>query len=272
VSAIVSETPLFFPDGSGPLFGVFHSPAEPTREPFVFCHPFAEEKLWTHRVFVSFARALAQRGHPVLRFDYRGNGDSLGTFAESSVETALADIATAIDEARRRTGADRVALLGLRWGATLAAAIAEQRTDISRLALWAPILDGGRYLQDLLRINLTTQMAVYKEIRQDRAAIAAALRGGGLVNIDGYDFGLAMYEGLGGLSLTSARGFAGPSLVVQIERTAEAQPAKELRMLADSYGNGELAIVQEEPFWKEIKRFYGGAPNLFDRTLAWTSR
>ena len=50
----------------------------PCAAAFVFCHPLTEEKLWTHRVFVTFARELAAAGHTVLRFDYRGNGDSDG--------------------------------------------------------------------------------------------------------------------------------------------------------------------------------------------------
>ena len=34
-------------------------------------------------MFVSFARRLAGDGHPVLRFDYMGNGDSDGEFSDS---------------------------------------------------------------------------------------------------------------------------------------------------------------------------------------------
>src|SRR5262245_18163177 len=80
-----TETPFYFGRESSPLFGVFHAPARTTCLPaFVFCHPFAEEKLWTHRVFVSFARRLAAEGYPVLRFDYMGNGDSAGDFRDSS--------------------------------------------------------------------------------------------------------------------------------------------------------------------------------------------
>jgi len=60
-------------------------------------HPFAEEKLWSHRVFVSFARALAERGYPVLRFDYMGAGDSSGTTPETSLQTHLDDLRAAVE-------------------------------------------------------------------------------------------------------------------------------------------------------------------------------
>ena len=101
----MTETPFFFPNGSTSLFGVFHEPPGPSsKSAFVFCHPWGEEKLWAHRGFVSFARTLAADGHPVLRFDYMGNGDSDGEFADSTLQTALADVRAAIAEVRRRSG------------------------------------------------------------------------------------------------------------------------------------------------------------------------
>jgi len=33
-----------------------------------------------------------------------------------------------------------------------------------------------------------------------------------------------------------------------------------------------LVQAQEEPFWKEIERFYDTAPNLFTATLDWMDR
>jgi exosortase A-associated hydrolase 2 len=271
------EEPFFFPDQTGRLFGVHHDgPAGregAPRLPFVFCHPFGEEKLWTHRVFVTFARALAQRGHPVLRFDYRGNGDSSGDFPASSIATALDDLATAIETIKSRTGATSVGLVGLRLGASLAATAAETHGDVSCLVLWAPIVDGARYAQDLLRINITTQMAVYREVRQDRAALVEAMKQGQTANVDGYEVGFAMYDELSRLSLKGGPAtFAHPALVVQLDRAPNAPPQAELTALAGRYAAGALVQVQEEPFWKEIERFYDTAPNLFAATLEWMDR
>ena len=265
------EEPFFFSNGTSELFGVMHesSPAE-ARLPFVFCHPFGEEKLWTHRAFVTFARELARRGHPVLRFDYMGNGDSSGDFSESSIETALSDIGCAIDVLKRRVAAREVGLLGLRFGATLAAQIADSRTDVQRLALWSPIANGDRYMQDLLRINLTTQMAVYKEIRQERTGLVEDLRAGRTANVDGYEMSLPMFEQASAINLTAApRAFTGRCLIVQTDRSPVAQPSAESKLLLSRYSNASLELAQEEPFWKEIERFYDTAPNLFSKTLEW---
>jgi exosortase A-associated hydrolase 2 len=265
-----TETPFYFMNGARALFGVLHErSSSASLTPFVFCHPFGEEKLWTHRVFVSFARRLAAEGHPVLRFDYMGNGDSSGTFSESSLATVRGDVRCAIDEVRRRTGADRVNLLGLRFGATVASLVADEAPDIEHLILWAPIVDGGRYMQELLRMNLTTQMAVHKEIRQDREALVTAMRQGQTVNIDGYDISLPMYDEVSAVKLAAEpKRHAGRCLIVQIDRQP-GRPAPELTQLAAGYQLGSVTFAQEEPFWKEIQRFYDSAPGLFTITLDW---
>lgn len=266
----MQEVPFFFPSGEHSLFGVLHQPATASNQSaFVFCHPFGEEKLWAHRVYVSFARALAAAGHPVLRFDYMGNGDSGGTFSQSSLRTAVADVHAATDEIRRRTGSRPVSLLGLRLGGTVASLVAEELTGLDRLILWAPIVDGGRYMQELLRINLTTQLAVYKEVRRDREALVAGLRAGETVNVDGYEMALPMYEEVSAVKLAAdTKRCQAPCLVVQIERQP-GRPAADLGQLARSYQTGRLVFAQEEPFWKEIARFYDQAAALFAETRGW---
>jgi uncharacterized protein len=266
----MTETPFFFTVDDLSLFGVFHAPSgDPVRLPYVFCHPFGEEKLWTHRAWVSFARELSRRGHPVLRFDLRGNGDSEGDFADATIATARRDTAATIDVARRRTGADRVGLLGLRLGAAVATLVADERTDVAELILWSPIVNGNRFAQDLLRVNLATQMTLFREVQQDRAALVAQMRAGQPVNVDGYPMSLDAYEQLCAVDLAAAaRTYAHRCLVVQVERAA-GRPLPELVQLTAGFQAGTHLQVQEEPFWKEIDRFYEEAPNLTAATLAW---
>jgi exosortase A-associated hydrolase 2 len=270
---MTTETPFFFEGDAGALFGLLHEPSAgaPARtEAFVFCHPFAEEKLWTHRTYVTMARALAGRGYPVLRFDCRGNGDSDGAFPDFSLSGALDDVARAVDTVRARTGATAVSLLGLRLGGTVAALSAERLAGIARLVLWAPVVDGSRYMQEQLRVNLATQLAVYKEIRQDRNALVADLQAGATVNIDGYQIAWPLFQQLSEIKLTaSPRPFAGPCLIIQVDRVDGAKPTAEMEQLRGAYAHGSLALVREEPFWKEIEAFYERAPRLFDSTLAW---
>lgn len=267
---MIDEVPLFFRNGAYSLFGVLHKPAASASLPsFVFCHPFGEEKLWTHRVFVAYARRLAAAGHTVLRFDYMGNGDSEGTFSDSSLETARADVRAAIDHVRRASGERAVSLLGLRLGATIASLVAEEADDIRHLVLWAPIVDGERYMQELLRINITTQMATFKEIRQERPALVEIMQRGSTVNVDGYEMSLPLYSEVAAVKLAATpHRYSGPCLIAQIDR--QERPSPELQQLAASYNNATLTFAQEEPFWKEIARSYQQhAPNLFAVTSDW---
>lgn len=265
------ETPMFFDNGPYRLFGIVHEPVgTPSGEAWVFCHPFAEEKLWTHRVYVSFARLLAARGAWVFRFDLMGNGDSEGRFSDASLETMLSDIDCAIRQLEQRSGIKQeIGLLGLRFGATLAALAAERSQKIGKLVMWEPIVDGGKYMQELLRINLTTQSAVYKEIRHNREALVHIMKEGATVNIDGYDLAYPCYEQVSAINLKEGRKrFEGHCLIIQIGK--DGQPIHQvLKTLEQTYPSAALHSAIEEPFWKEIKRWYRSAPNLFNVTLTW---
>jgi exosortase A-associated hydrolase 2 len=268
------ETPMFFQNGEYRLFGILHQPVgTPSGAAWVFCHPFAEEKLWAQRVYVSFARILAARGAWVLRFDAMGNGDSEGEFSTASVDTMLSDIDSAMSLLERSSGITQgVGLLGLRFGATLAALAAERSPKIGKLVLWEPIVDGGKYMQELLRINLTTQTAVYKEIRHNREALVRLMREGSTVNIDGYELAYPCYDQASAVNLNAERKrFAGQCLIVQVGREGQAL-RQELAALQETYPSSEIQGAAEEPFWKEIKRWYRTAPNLFETTLAWVDK
>ena len=271
----MKETPFYFNGSAYRLFGVVHDPeAESKNSGIVFCHPFAEEKLWAHRVFVNFARLLAHRGYYVLRFDYMGHGDSEGDFSDSSVQTRLADIHSAIAWLKGNRPVDRgIGLLGLRFGATLAClASEEEKSQLSSLVLWEPVTVGTRYMKEMLRINISTQSAVYRKILYNSDALVAQMKAGKTVNIDGYEMGWPLYEQSIAINLfEKAKSFKGAVLVVEINRKLSGETAR-LKALKETYSNASLIEVQEEPFWKEIRKYYSEAPNLFDATTAWLDK
>ena len=265
----MNETPIFFDGKLDRLFGVLHRPAqEANGNAFVFCHPFAEEKLWAHRVFVNFARELARRGYAVLRFDYRGYGDSEGEFTHCTLAHHAEDIEQAISFLHEQVGGiQKTGLLGLRLGASLAWLSAERCGIHGPLVLWDPVLNGEEYVLEFLRSNLTTQLAVYGEVREDREQLIEKLQRNKLVNVDGYVLGRDVYQELAALQLTDHDGVnRGPTLVIQIGRTE--RPKSQPAGFTETIG-AELRCVIEEPFWREIKRFYYRADTLFAATLDW---
>lgn len=276
----MSETPFFFSRGDAQLFGLLHAPEGATRDlAFVTSHSFGEEKLWSHRVFVSFARALAQRGYPVLRFDYMGAGDSSGDTRDTSLDTHLADLSAAVDALQeRQPGIRKVGFMGLRLGAAFAALLAERYAAVERnplqgapLLLWEPVLDGLNYFQELLRSNLSTQLAVYGKVRENREVLQQRIQDGGSVNVDGYEIGSALFGSCARADLltTEQKRHTGPTLVVQVSANAEQKNREDLEALARCYPDGRLERAVEQAFWREIRPFYGRAENLQRVSLQW---
>jgi dienelactone hydrolase len=270
------EEPFYFQRDRERLFAMLHRPAA-TAAPtaFVLSHPFGEEKLWSHRVFVSLARSLAARGHAVLRFDYAGAGDSSGLTPGTDLSSHLADLRAAVAALRARGDhAGRVGAVGLRLGASFAALAAEEGSFDGPLVLWDPVLDGDAYFLELLRINLSTQLAVYGKVLETREVLQEKIRAGTPVNVDGYEIGKALFESCARTDLLapSARRFGGPALVVQIAANEKVKERDDLRALAAHYNPGTAAVAVEQPFWREIKPFCGRAPNLERVTLDWLER
>lgn len=134
----------------------------------VICPPLFSDYMRTHHALRELAMALAERGQHVLRFDYRGTGDSFGELAEVTASDWLDDIALAVREGREISGSRMVRLLGVRAGALLACAAARASSDVQRLVLWDPVPDGAGYLQVLHRIQIMMLQQNYYLSRAER--------------------------------------------------------------------------------------------------------
>lgn len=265
---MLDERPVTIDSGGVSLHGILHLPAEPSGRALVFVHPFAEEKKCAHRSMVDAARACAAAGWAVLRFDLRGCGDSPGRFVMADLDDWRADIVAALGTAARESGAARVGLLGLRLGATLAAQVAEGRPDVACLALWEPILDGARYLQQNLRRSMIKAMVTAHEGGEEDAGAArtAGSPGEATVDFDGYQVSERLREQIGAIDLrTQPPSYAGPVLVVNL--TSREEVAAPLVELAAAYAHGRAVAVRQEPLWQRIG-VIDASPTI-EATLTW---
>jgi len=115
----------------------------------VLCAPPFHEYVHTHRTYRHLAEKLATVGFPVVRFDYFALGNSSGDLFDGDVVESWAnDIVAQAQLLQSLPGVSRVGLFGFRFGATLAAAVAE-RVGASELALWNPIKQGKTYAREL---------------------------------------------------------------------------------------------------------------------------
>ena len=143
--------PYFFGSSRSPLYGVHHPPrsASGSGGGVVLCNAFGQEYMRSHRAFRQLANLLARRGLHVLRFDYSATGDSAGASETADLGQWREDAGLAIDELRDAANLSRVALVGLRLGAAIAAQVAAAREDVEALVLWDPVVHGGTYLEEI---------------------------------------------------------------------------------------------------------------------------
>jgi len=92
----LQEKALVFRCGNDRLLGILHAPSSGTRTIGVLIVVGGPQyRAGSHRQFVIMAREIARAGHPVLRFDHRGIGDSDGE--PRSFEELDEDIRAALD-------------------------------------------------------------------------------------------------------------------------------------------------------------------------------
>lgn len=118
----------------------------------------------SHRQFVLLSRALAAAGFAVLRFDYRGMGDSEGE--QRSFESVSADVAAAIDQLQARVSAVKcVALWGLCDGASAALLYCHETNDqrVTALCLLNPWVRSESSLAKTQVKHYYTQRLMQKE-------------------------------------------------------------------------------------------------------------
>jgi pimeloyl-ACP methyl ester carboxylesterase len=160
---------------SGQLLGALHQPQRlrPRGTAVLLCNPFGEEASRAHRTYRVLATQLERAGYASLRFDYSSTGDSLGESSDATLDAWIADIAVAAERLQTRSGATRIAIVGLRLGAALAMlASARGELRLRHLLMWDPVIDGAAYLRELIaqhRAYMRTEI----ELWPDRLQIAA---------------------------------------------------------------------------------------------------
>jgi exosortase A-associated hydrolase 1 len=210
------ERPVrFFCEGET-LIGILAQPEQPAAIGVVVVVGGPQYRAGSHRQFTLLARRLASAGFAVLRFDYRGMGDSSGT--PRNFEAIDADIRAAIDALVAACPSVRgVVLWGLCDAASAAMMYAPSDARVAGLALANPWARGAEsyaqaqlkhyYLQRLLSADFWRKV-LRGEFNPFRSAgeLRASVRDATASRKTTSDFRVRMLNGL--------RKFAGPVLLV----------------------------------------------------------
>lgn len=163
------------------IVGMLHIAEPQGKSPAVImCHGFTGHRIEAHFLFVKTARRLAENGINVLRFDFRGSGESEGEFEDMTIEEEISDAESALHFLIQQEFVDynRVGVIGLSMGGCVSACLAGRAKDLLKsVVLWSTAYKPGQNLSALLT----------PEARE-------ALDGIGYINIGGNKVGKKFFE------------------------------------------------------------------------------
>jgi pimeloyl-ACP methyl ester carboxylesterase len=107
----------------------------------VISHGFVGNRIGVDRLFVKAARALAEAGYYVLRFDFAGSGESTGDYGALGLDSMIDQTRTAIDYLYDMDCVDpsRITLVGHSLGGATALLTAVKDRRVKSLVLWSPV-------------------------------------------------------------------------------------------------------------------------------------
>jgi alpha/beta superfamily hydrolase len=150
MQAVENREAIILENQGEKIFAVLHRPLGNQPVPaIVICPGFAGTKCGKFRLFVTLGKELAKRGIAVLRFDYRGAGDSEGEFSDMTVESKVSDTLTCLHFLAQdpQIEASHLGLLGRSLGGAIAVLAARRYASIKSLALWAPVFKSDPWRQ-----------------------------------------------------------------------------------------------------------------------------
>ena len=246
---------MFFGPSDKQLFGVYYPPQSHIARDrgVILCNPI---QACPCRCLHHLATLFAKAGLPAFRFDYFGTADSSGDMSQSSVSQWLQDIHCAATELRQR-GSERLSIVGLCFGATLAALYSKEHDSVDSLVLWEPWVSGEDCIRDMQRrweLDFTSAGVPYPAIENEllgspfpaglRAEICSVHLGGSFVG-------------------------PGPPVLLIEHGTEEASGLRQ--ELEKSGCTFQMEVAALPPFWEDDLALTFVPRPLLERIVGWVS-
>lgn len=210
---------------------------------YVYCHPLFDERKCAHRFSFRLKQTFRAAGLALERFDYHGTGEAKGKFSDVLLGTLREDIA-------RQVGDDKVCLIGVRFGASLAFDYcAGNAGQVRKLILVEPIVGGAGYIDYLYRKQHIKDLMTGDP--------AARLDDNGYKNIEGYKTNIRLIEQIRGLHLIETareRSIKSSVFIAQISKESKinTQIADLATLLKSSAEQVLVENIELPQFWERI--------------------
>jgi pimeloyl-ACP methyl ester carboxylesterase len=174
---------LYLHVGSEPVFAVLHEPrgARVSAKAVLMCPPFGWEETCSYRRRREWAQVLADAGHPTLRIDLPGTGDSAGSPLDGERLPAWREtISSAAEWLIESVGAERVAAVGIGLGGLMLCEAIADGAPIDEVVLWAVPSRGKAFARELrafARMEAAKSMPDGEDAGEEHADVGVAVGG-----------------------------------------------------------------------------------------------
>jgi pimeloyl-ACP methyl ester carboxylesterase len=175
----------YFPVSGAHLYTVLHEVKDPVAR-VLLVGPFASERHNSYLPWVRWARSLAADHIEVLRYDYRGIGESTGVFEQMTFADWSDDVRLLAAWLINRSPNVPLILHGLGLGAVLAGRAFDEGIG-DGLLLWSPPANANQALRaTLIRWVGLEQIFKFGDERKSASEYIRQLEQGAPLDVDGY--------------------------------------------------------------------------------------
>jgi pimeloyl-ACP methyl ester carboxylesterase len=189
----IAERAGYFPVSGAHLYTVLHEVENPVAR-VLLVGPFASERHNSYLPWVRWARYLAAGNIEVLRYDYRGVGESTGAFEHMTIADWRHDVQLLSTWLQNRSPRLPLVLHGLSMGAVLAGSVFDQGTG-DGLLLWSPPANANQALRStLMRWVGLEQIFKFGDDRRSASDYIRELELGSPLEVDGYRWSVKLWN------------------------------------------------------------------------------
>ena len=193
----------YFPVSGAHLYTVLHAVTDPAAR-VLLVGPFASERHSSYLPWTRWARYLAAQGIEVLRYDYRGIGESTGAFEEMTFADWSQDVRLLAAWLETRLPHAPLVLHGLGLGAVLAGRAFDEGFG-DGLLLWSPPENANQALRTtLMRWVGLEQIFKFGDDRKAASDYIRELEQGSSLEVDGYCWSASLWQDSFRLTLPQA--------------------------------------------------------------------